>query len=199
MDLPENNLEPEELELEGWVKTNRDNGSIGFVEFNDGTYSNDDRLGAIGDIQFVIDNTKLDDDILVLATDNIFEFELTDFYNFYKEKNAPCVCVREEKYEALKRLGVAELDGDMKMIGFEEKPAEPKGKYAAYAEYIYPKAIVPEIKEYLESGNSCDAPGNLVKYFYSKMPLYGYEFTGDCFDIGTHESLAEVNEIYNNK
>ena len=131
--------------------------------FNDGTYSNDDRLGAIGDIQFVIDNTKLDDDILVLATDNIFEFELTDFYNFYKEKNAPCVCVREEKYEALKRLGVAELDGDMKMIGFEEKPAEPKGKYAAYAEYIYPKAIVPEIKEYLESGNSCDAPGNLVK------------------------------------
>ena len=183
--------------FEDWA--NEKNNVKPITVFNDGTYSNDDRLGAIGDIQFVIDNTKLDDDILVLATDNIFEFELTDFYNFYKEKNAPCVCVRAEKYEALKRLGVAELDENMKMIGFEEKPAEPKGKYAAYAEYIYPKAIVPEIKKYLESGNSCDAPGNLVKYFYSKMPLYGYEFTGECFDIGTHESLAEVNERYNNK
>lgn len=165
--------------------------------FNDGTFSNDDRLGAIGDIQFVIDNAKVDDDILVLATDNLFEFELKDFNEFYKTKNFPCVCVREEKYETLKRLGVAELDSQMKMVGFEEKPASPKGKYGVYAEYIYPRAIVPQIKTYLEEGNSCDAPGNLVAYLYKKMPLYAYAFSGDCYDVGTHEALAEVNELYN--
>ena len=164
--------------------------------FNDGTVSNDDRLGAIGDIEFVIENAKVDDDILVLETDNLFEFELTDFYNCYKEKKAPCVCVRKENYELLKRLGVAELDDNMRMVGFEEKPAEPKGKYAVYAEYIYPREIVPQIKTYLEEGNSCDAPGNLVAYLYKKMPLYAYEFSGECFDIGTHEALAEVNELY---
>ena len=96
----------------------------------------------------------------------------------------------------LKRLGVAELDSDMRMVGFEEKPAEPKGKYAVYAEYIYPREIVPQIKTYLEEGNSCDAPGNLVAYLYKKMPLYAYEFSGECFDIGTHEALAEVNKLY---
>ena len=142
------------------------------------------------------ENAKVDDDILVLATDNLFEFELTDFYNCYKEKKAPCVCVRKENYELLKRLGVAELDDNMRMVGFEEKPAEPKGKYAVYAEYIYPREIVPQIKTYLEEGNSCDAPGNLVAYLYKKMPLYAYEFSGECFDIGTHEALAEVNELY---
>lgn len=167
--------------------------------FDDGTSSNDDRLGAIGDIQFVIDNTKLDDDILVLATDNLFDFELKDFYDFYKEKKSTCVCVREEDYEKLKRLGVAQLDENMKIIGFEEKPAEPKGKFAVYAEYIYPKNIVPKIKKYLEEGNSCDAPGNLIAYLYDKVPTYAYSFSGDCHDIGTHESLAYVNEVYKDK
>lgn len=164
--------------------------------FNDGTYSNDDRLGAIGDIYYTIQNAKIDDDILVLATDNLFEFELTDFVKFYNEKKAPVVCVREEKYETLKRLGVAELTEDRKIIGFEEKPAEPKSKYGVYAEYIYPKEVLPKIKQYLDEGNSCDAPGNLVVYMYKQLPTYAYEFTGACYDVGTHEALAEVNNIY---
>lgn len=164
--------------------------------FNDGTYSNDDRLGAIGDIYYTMTNANIDDDILVLATDNLFEFELVDFVEFFKNKKSPVVCVRKEKYELLKRLGVAELAEDMKIIGFEEKPAEPKGKYAVYAEYIYPREVLPKIKQYLDEGNSCDAPGNLVRYMYQKVPTYAYEFTGNCFDVGTHEALAEVNEIY---
>jgi len=167
--------------------------------FNDGTSSNDDRLGAIGDIQFTIDNANINDDILVLATDNLFDFKLSDFNEFYKTKSAPCVCVRKENVESLKRLGVALLDSDMKILDFEEKPAEPKSEYAVYAEYIYPKEVVPMIKQYLSEGNSCDAPGNLVAYLYKKMPTYAYEFEGSCYDIGTHEALAEVNNIYNNK
>lgn len=164
--------------------------------FNDGTYSNDDRLGAIGDIYYTIQNANIDDDILVLATDNLFEFELTDFVNFYNEKKSPVVCVREEKYETLKRLGVAELTEDRRIVGFEEKPAEPKSKYGVYAEYIYPREVLPKIKQYLDEGNSCDAPGNLVVYMYKQLPTYAYEFKGACYDIGTHEALAEVNSIY---
>lgn len=164
--------------------------------FNDGTTNNDDRLGAIGDIEFTIENANIDDDIMVLATDNLFDFELKDFVEFYKKKNAPCVCVRDEEYETLKRLGVAELDDDMKIIGFEEKPAEPKSKYGVYAEYIYPRELLPEVKKYLSEGNSCDAPGNLVVYMYKKTPTYAYAFEGECFDIGTHDALRMVNEIY---
>ncbi len=164
--------------------------------FNDGTTNNDDRLGAIGDIEFTIESAKIDDDIMVLATDNLFDFELKDFVEFYKTKNSPCVCVREEEYETLKRLGVAELDSEMKIIGFEEKPAEPKSKYGVYAEYIYPKNLLPEIKKYLEEGNSCDAPGNLVVYMYKKTPTYAYAFEGACYDIGTHDALKMVNGIY---
>ncbi len=168
--------------------------------FNDGTTNNDDRLGAIGDIQFTIDKANINDDILVLATDNLFDFKLVDFYEFYKTKNAPSVCVREENdINLLKRVGVAKLDENMQIMDFEEKPAEPKSKYAVYAEYIYPKEVLPEIKRYLEEGNSCDAPGNLVAYMYKKMPTYAYAFKGECYDVGTHDALAQVNELYSKK
>ncbi len=167
---------------------------------NDGTTSNDDRLGAIGDIEHTINVCKIDDDILVLATDNLFEFKLKDFYEFYQTKNSPCVCVKRERdINLLKRVGVAELDEERKIIGFVEKPSEPKSDFAVYAEYIYPKSTLPVIKQYLDEGNSSDAPGNLVAYLYGKMPTYAYEFKGDCFDVGTHEALAYVNELYSKK
>ena len=165
--------------------------------FNDGTTNNDDRLGAIGDMQFTIEKAGIDDDILVLATDNLFTFKLKDFVEFYKTKNAPSVCVREEEdINLLKRVGVAKLDEDMRIVDFVEKPAEPQSKYAVYAEYIYPKNVLPMIKTYLEEGNSCDAPGNLVAYMYKRLPTYAYAFNGVCYDVGTHEALAQVNEIY---
>lgn len=166
--------------------------------FNDGTTTNDDRLGAIGDIQFVIEKAGIQDDILVLATDNLFDFKLVDFFDFYKTKNAPCVCVRkEEDMDLLRRIGVALFNDEMQILNFEEKPANPKSEYGVYAEYIYPQNVVPIIKEYLEDGNSSDAPGNLVAYLYKKMPVYSYIFEGACYDIGTHEALKEVNDIYN--
>ncbi len=181
--------------FEKWAK---EKGNVKHITvFNDGTTNNDDRLGAIGDIEFTIENAKIDDDILVLATDNLFDFKLIDFFNFYKTKNAPSVCVREESdINLLKRVGVAKLDEDMRITDFEEKPAEPKSKYAVYAEYIYPREVLPEIKKYLEEGNSCDAPGNLVAYMYKKMPTYAYAFEGECYDVGTHDALALVNELY---
>ncbi len=164
---------------------------------NDGTYTNDDRLGAIGDINFTIEKCGIKDDVLIIAGDNLFTFKLRDFVDFYKSKKAPSVCVREEEdINLLKRVGVALLDDQNKILNFEEKPAEPKSKYAVYAEYIYPKEILPVFKEYLQEGNSNDAPGNFVAYLYKKMPTYAYAFKGECYDVGTHDALAYVNELY---
>lgn len=181
--------------FEEWAKSKNNIKPI--TVFNDGTTNNDDRLGAIGDMQFTIEKAGINDDILVLATDNLFTFKLKDFVEFYKTKNAPSVCVREEDdINLLKRVGVAKLDEDMRIVDFVEKPAEPQSKYAVYAEYIYPKNVLPMIKTYLEEGNSCDAPGNLVAYMYKRLPTYAYAFNGVCYDVGTHEALAQVNEIY---
>ncbi|MEG2235999.1 MAG: sugar phosphate nucleotidyltransferase [Clostridia bacterium] len=167
---------------------------------NDGTLTNDDRLGAIGDILYTIEEGKINDDLLIIAGDNLFTFKLNDFVTFYNQKQAPSVCVREETdMNLLKRVGVAEVDSDMKIIGFEEKPAEPKSRYAVYAEYLYPKSVIPMFRQYIEEGNSNDAPGNFVAYLHEKMSTYAYAFTGECYDVGTHDSLAYVNELYSKK
>lgn len=169
------------------------------IVFNDNTTTNDDRLGAIGDIQFTIENAKINDDLLIIAGDNLFTFKLRDFVNYQKSKNTSTVCVKEEKYDNLKRLGVVETDDNMTIVGFEEKPENPKGKYAATAVYLYPKEVVPVFKEYIDEGNNADAPGNFVAYLYKKLPVSGYVFNGTWYDVGTHDALAEVNEIYKNK
>ena len=164
--------------------------------FNDKTTNNENRLGAIGDIQYTIEQANINDDLLIIAGDNLFTFKLRDFVDFQKEKGTSAVCVKEEDYETLKRLGVVETDENQKIVGFEEKPAEPKGRYAAYAEYLYPKEVIPVFKKYLEEGNNADAPGNFVAYLYKHMPVYAFPFEGQCYDVGTHESLAYVNKLY---
>ena len=184
--------------FESWAKEKNNIKPITVI--NDGTYTNDDRLGAIGDINFTIEKCNINDDVLIIAGDNLFTFKLREFVDFYKAKTAPSVCVREETdINLLKRVGVAVLDDSNKILDFEEKPAEPKSKYAVYAEYIYPKEILPVFKEYLAEGNSNDAPGNFVAYLYKKMPTYAYPFKGECYDVGTHDALAYVNEIYSKK
>lgn len=184
--------------FEDWAKEKQNFKPITVI--NDGTYTNDDRLGAIGDINYTIEKCGINDDVLIIAGDNLFTFKLRDFVDFYKTKNAPSVCVREESdINLLKRVGVAVLDENNQITNFEEKPAEPKSKYAVYAEYIYPKEVLPVFKKYLNEGNSNDAPGNFVAYLYKNMPTYAYAFTGECYDVGTHDALAQVNEIYNEK
>lgn len=167
---------------------------------NDGTLTNDDRLGGVGDILYTIEQKHIDDDVLIIAGDNLFDFSLRDFVDFYHVKKAPVNCVKEEHdVEALKRFGIAELDDNHQIVGFEEKPSDPKGRHISYAEYLYPKEVLPMFKQYIEEGNSNDAPGNFLVYLYKKMPTFAYSFEGECYDIGTHDALAQVNELYQNK
>lgn len=182
----------------GWANNKENKKPITVI--NDGTKSNDDRLGAIGDIKYTIDNMKIKEDIIIIAGDNLFTFKLKDFVSFYKEKKSPCVTVKEiQDNELLKRVGVSQVDNNCKIISFEEKPQEPKSNLATYAEYIYPKETLYLFDEYYKDGNTADAPGNFIKYIIDKIDTYAYIFEGECYDVGTHESLAEVNEIYSKK
>lgn len=167
--------------------------------FDDGTTSNDNRLGAIGDIKFVIDQAKIDDDMLVIAGDNLFTFKLNDFIKFQEEKGGSAVCVKEETVEKLRGLGVVQVNDEMKIIDFEEKPEMPKSSLGAYAEYIYPRETLATFDRYIAEGNNIDAPGRFVSYLYNIEDVSAYKFEGECYDVGTFAALDEVNEIFNNK
>ncbi len=84
----------------------------------------------------------------------------------------------------------------MKLTGFEEKPANPKSNYVSYAEYIYPRETLPLFKTYIEEGNLSDNSGEFVAFLHKRVDTYAYQFDGECYDIGTHDSLAQVNEIF---
>lgn len=164
---------------------------------NDHTTSNDDRLGAIGDIAYVLNYEHIDDDLLIIAGDNLFDYSLSGVIDYYKEKDGAVVCTKKiNNYELLKHLAVASIDNNNRITELVEKPNEPKTDIAVYATYVYPKSVIGLIKEYLETGNNPDAPGHLVQYLYKIMPVYAYCFDGNCYDVGTYESLEEVRKIY---
>lgn len=167
---------------------------------NDGTLTNETRLGAIGDIQYVIEQLGIQDDLMVLAGDNLFEFELTDYVSFYDQMKTSCIATyAEDNIEQLKRNGIAEIDENQKVIGFEEKPAEPKSKYCVPTLYILQESTLPLINQYLEEGNNPDAPGQLIPYFVQHSKVHAYLFEGKRYDIGTVESYEKVQQIFADK
>ncbi len=164
---------------------------------NDHTTSNDNRLGAIADITFVMDSCHITDEIFVLASDNLFDFNLSDMYNMYQKKQGDCVCAREvADMDTLRRVGVAEIDSVGRVLSFVEKPAEPKSNLAVIAAYMYRKETLAKIRQYIAEGNNPDAPGNLIPWLITKTDVYAYTFQGVWFDVGTHESYQEVIELY---
>ncbi len=170
---------------------------IPIIVVNDNTNSNEDRLGAIGDLNFTIEKLQIDDEMLIIAGDSLFEFKLLDFVHFYQDRNQPVIACQEiNDYEALKRFAVVEMDEKNKITNFIEKPAEPPSNIGSYAVYLYPREICQEIKEYLLLGNNPDQPGRLVEYLYKRMPVYAFVFKENFYDIGTHESLELVRNKY---
>ena len=165
---------------------------------DDGTLSNDDRLGAIGDINFVVKNERLDDDLIVVAGDNLFEFELTDLTKIQKEKNASVMAVRDLKDPKLiaKKYGNIIEDREGRIADFEEKPENPKSSLAATATYLFSRSALKEIANCLNENPNLDAPGNFIKYLIKKQPVYTYTVEGGWFDIGSREQLIEADKKY---
>ncbi len=177
--------------FEAWAEEH--NGSKPVEVINDHTTDNDNRLGAIGDLRYVIDLKNIDDEILVMASDNIFNFSLNDFVDIYRQKNCDMICAhRIKKREDLHSMGVAELDEKGKVLGFEEKPENPKTDLGVSPFYLYKQDTLPLIDEYLKTGNNPDAPGHFVPWLIGRKDVYAYVFDAVRIDIGTPESYYDA-------
>lgn len=136
---------------------------------------------------------KVDDEILVMASDNIFGFPLTDFTERYKKINADMICAHTiENKEDLHSMGVVELDSEGKVISFEEKPEKPKSDLGVPPFYLYKKDTLPLIDKYLKEGNNPDAPGHFVPWLKDQKNVYAYVFDAVRIDIGTPESYYDA-------
>lgn len=163
---------------------------------DDGTSSNDDRLGAIGDVRFVVEAAALEgEDLLVVAGDNVFDFDLRAFVAFWRGKrDGSAICVHDvEDLELAKQYAVVELDDDDRVTFLVEKPEEPTSTLAAIAVYLYRAEDAALVRQYLAEGNSPDQPGRFVVWLYPRVPVYGYRFPGEWLDIGNREQLLEAD------
>lgn len=162
---------------------------------DDGTTSDENRRGAIGDISFAIGEKQIDDELMVIAGDNFFTYSLRAYVDFFHGKGRDCVCVKQwADRKELSQFGVALLDADGRVLDIEEKPEEPKSDMAVFAAYLYRRDTVPLFAEYLAAGNKPDAPGNFPAWLHKRKEVYAYAFEGECYDIGTPESYREVQK-----
>ena len=170
-------------------------GRDGITVHDDGTESNDDRLGAIGDIAFVLERMDGDDDLLVIAGDNLFDFSLAGFVEFWRAKGVASAVALYDcgDLELAAHYGVVEIGENDRIVGFEEKPAEPRSTLVATATYLYHREHAALIWRYLAEGNPPDQPGRLVAWLWSREPVFGYRFEGSWFDIGNPEQLLEAD------
>jgi glucose-1-phosphate thymidylyltransferase len=164
---------------------------------NDGTDTNENRLGAIADMAYAIQNKNIGDDLLVSAGDNIYLFDFNEMADLFHEKQADVILTyRIESLEKLRRSGVVELDDEQRIIGFEEKPAQPKSNYGCPALYFFKKSSLATIPDYLRCGGNPDAPGHFIAWLREQHPVYAYIMTAPYYDIGTLESYQQVNKVF---
>jgi len=165
---------------------------------NDETLTEDDRLGAIGDMDFVIRKQALCDDLLVIAGDNLFELGFKDFVEFAKSKSSSSSIglYNFKDKEAVKRYSQVSLDEDNKIVDFQEKPKDPTSTLVAKCIYFFPGKKLNLVAEYLKSGGSTDAPGHYISWLCKKDAVYGFVFSGKWYDIGNQEIYKQANDDF---
>lgn len=179
--------------FEAWAKDK----PYSITVVDDGTESNETRLGAVMDIQFAIDKLQIDDEMLVIAGDNLLDFSLTAFIRYAKEKGASCIMRYYEPSEArLSKCGVIEIDEHDKVLSMVEKPAEPKSHWCVPPFYFYTRQDSRLVKAGIEAGCGTDAPGSYAAWLCGQTPVFAMEMPGHRYDIGNLESYEKVQEEY---
>jgi glucose-1-phosphate thymidylyltransferase len=164
---------------------------------DDGTSDEATRRGAIGDMRFVLTSQGVDDDLIVVAGDNLFDRSLEAFGQYARQKQAPVLAVYDVgNLEEIKKYNSITLDAEGRIVFFEEKPKNPTSTLTGIALYYYPRASLPMIERYVAEGNNPDQPGRLVQWMYSRTPFYTWQVPGLWFDIGSKETLEEANRIF---
>lgn len=177
--------------FEEWLATTRYSKPIRIID--DGTTSNETRLGAVRDLLLAIEQCGIDDDIMVLAADNILEFSLSGFVDFFKDKKTSVImCHHEPELKKLQRTGVIAVDDRMRVLKMQEKPERPVSDLAVPPFYIYARRDLPLIKDCLSHGCGFDAPGNLARYLSAITPLHAWPMPAGRFDIGSLDSYKEA-------
>jgi glucose-1-phosphate thymidylyltransferase len=171
-------------------------GKEGVIVVNDGTTSNDDRLGAIGDINFVLDKLGIEDELVVIAGDNLVSEDLSGFVAHGRRMNAPVIAVHDVgDLTRMHEYNQIELDADDRIVFFEEKPSEPRTTLSGVALYYYPRQSLPLIRQYLAEGENPDQPGRLIQWLYPRTPVYAWRLPGLWLDIGSREQLEEADRV----
>lgn len=179
--------------FENWAKDKK----VKITVVDDGTDSNETRLGAVKDIQFAIDKLSIDDDMLVIAGDNVLDFSLTKFMQYAKQKNTSCI-MRYYELEAKKlmKCGVVEIDEEDKILSMEEKPSVPKSNWCCPPFYYYTKEDAKLVKKGIDSGCGVDAPGSYIAWLCTQTIVHAMKMPGKRFDVGNLESYNKIKEEY---
>jgi glucose-1-phosphate thymidylyltransferase len=168
---------------------------------DDGTRENGERRGSIGDLQLAIEAHRVDDDLLVICSDKMFEFKMSDFVDFFRiRREAVNACFDTGDLATIRGThGCVVLDPEGKILEFQEKPLEPKSTVQSIAFYIYPRASLCLVGKYLEDGGTPDAPGFLLQWLCRSIPVYAWVFSEPCYDVGTPESYRRVDRLYRSR
>jgi glucose-1-phosphate thymidylyltransferase len=184
-----------------WADEYRDKkAKLDFTIVNDGSTDDSNKLGAIGDMNLVITKENINDDLIVVAGDNLFSQSVEEFGKYCRQKKAPVLAVYDVgSLEQIKKYNSISVDKDGRITYFEEKPKVPTSTLTGIALYYYPKETLPLIKQYVAEGNNPDQPGRLVQWLYTRTPVYTWTVPGIWYDIGSKETLEEANRIFARK
>jgi glucose-1-phosphate thymidylyltransferase len=164
---------------------------------DDGTVTNETRLGAVCDLLFAMDKLGLDDDLLVVAADNLLFFSFQEFVDFAKAKGTSCImCHEQPSIEKLQRTGVIVVDENWRVLNMEEKPQVPKSTWAVPPFYIYLKKDLDLVRHSVENGCGKDAPGNLAHYMVEHTTMHAWPMSAGRFDIGSLDTYEEAKKKF---
>ena len=185
-------------DFQNWANTYaKSQPQLQFKIVNDGSTSDSDKLGAIGDINLVITREELSNqDLLVVAGDNLFSEPLIEFVKRAKGSAAMLATYDVGDLEAIKKYGSITVDAEGVVTHFEEKPAHPQTTLIGIALYYFSQKTIPLFTTYLAAGNNPDQPGRFIQWLYPRQPVKTHQIKGTWFDIGSKESLEEANKIF---
>jgi len=176
-----------------WADTAKS--AIPISVLNDGSTSENDRLGAIGDINFALEQKNINEDIVVIAGDNYIAYPLLEQQQFFQQKQSDTICViKIDDREQLKQFAVATLDDNNKVVSLLEKPQNPPSDIAVFATYFFRAETIPLFTEYLNDGQIHDQPGYFIQWLYKQKDVYAYYMNGTCRDLGTIEAYNALKE-----
>lgn len=179
--------------FEQWVKTK----PMKIKVVDDGTSTNETRLGAVKDIEFAIEKLGYDDDMLVIAGDNVLDFSLCEFVNYINEKKTSCIMrYFEAETKKLSKSGVVEIDENDLVLNMQEKPVEPASNWCTPPFYFYTKDDAKKIARAIEEGCGVDAPGSFISWLCKNSEVHAMKMPGNRYDVGNLESYNRINEQF---